>query len=178
MRRASTRGSRSATTISAAPTSWTSPSTPRSPSSRRRSNPPARGTWGKRGGGVSRPDSGGAAAVTTTPPPDPPTAPAPPHLLELARAWDRLRDDPALRCGVVTGAGGAFSAGMDLKTTIPPAAALARRERIPPDVFEALRRAADALLAGYDLHKPLIAAVDGPCLARGADMLIATDLRY
>ena len=123
-------------------------------------------------------DIDGAVAVITIDRPEARNALDPPHVLELARAWDRLRDDPTLRCGVVTGAGGTFSAGMDLKTTIPVAAALARRQRIPPDVFEALRRAADALLAGYDLRKPLIAAVDGPCLAGGADMLLATDIRY
>ena len=123
-------------------------------------------------------DIDGAVAVITIDRPAARNALDPPHILDLARAWDRLRDDPALRCGVVTGAGGTFSAGMDLKTTIPASAALARRERIPPDVFEALRRAADALLAGYDLRKPLVAAVDGPCLAGGADMLLATDVRY
>jgi len=120
----------------------------------------------------------GAVAVITIDRPEARNALDPPHILDLARAWDRLRDDPALRCGVITGAAGTFSAGMDLKKTIPAAAALARRERIPSEVFEALRRAADALLAGYDVGKPLVAAVDGPCLAGGADMLLATDVRY
>src|SRR5712691_1237638 len=103
----------------------------------------------------------GAVAIITIDRPEARNALDPPHILDLARAWDRLRDDPALRCGVITGA-----------------AALARRERIPSEVFEALRRAADALLAGYDVGKPLVAAVDGPCLAGGADMLLATDVRY
>ena len=86
----------------------------------------------------------GAVAVITIDRPEARNALDPPHILDLARAWDRLRDDPALRCGVITGAAGTFSAGMDLKKTIPAAAALARRERIPSEVFEALRRAADA----------------------------------
>ena len=120
----------------------------------------------------------GAVAVITIDRPEARNALDPPHILDLARAWDRLRDDPALRGGVITGTAGTFSAGMDLKKTIPAAAALARRERIPSEVFEALRRAADALLAGYDVGKPLVAAVDGPCLAGGADMLLATDVRY
>ena len=34
---------------------------------------------------------------------------------ELAAALDRLDADPGLRVGVLTGAGGTFSAGMDLK---------------------------------------------------------------
>src|ERR1700739_1597674 len=33
----------------------------------------------------------------------------------LADAMDRLDDDPGLSVGVLTGAGGSFSAGMDLK---------------------------------------------------------------
>src|SRR5207244_5819121 len=31
---------------------------------------------------------------------------------------------------------------------------------------------------GYELQKPLVAAVEGHCLAGGADMLLATDVRY
>jgi enoyl-CoA hydratase len=127
---------------------------------------------------VIRLDVDGAIAVVTIDRPEARNSLDPPHILDLARAWDRIRDDPAIRCGVVTGAGDTFSAGMDLKKTIPAAAALARRERIPPETFEALRRAADALLAGYDIAKPMVAAIDGPCLAGGADMVIATDVRY
>lgn len=123
-------------------------------------------------------DLDGPIAVVTIDRPEARNALDPPHILDLARAWDRIRDDDAIRCGVVTGAGGTFSAGMDLKRTIPVAAALARGERIAPRDFEALRRAADALLADYDIGKPLIAAVDGPCLAGGADMLLAMDVRF
>ena len=119
-----------------------------------------------------------AVAVVTIDRPEARNALDPPHILELAAAWDRIRDDPAIRCAVVTGAGGTFSAGMDLKKTIPVAAARARGERIPDDAFEALRRAADALLAGYDVVKPLVAAIDGPCLGGGADMVLSTDVRY
>ncbi len=123
-------------------------------------------------------DTDGPVATITIDRPEARNALDPEHILALAAAWDRLRDDAALRCGIITGAGGTFSAGMDLKKTIPAAAALARRERIPPETFEALRRAADALLAGYDVGKPLVAAIAGPCLAGGADMMLATDVRW
>src|SRR5206468_11777146 len=44
----------------------------------------------------------------------------PPTLRELAAAWRRIAADPEIRCAVLTGAGErVFSAGMDMKTTIP-----------------------------------------------------------
>ena len=45
----------------------------------------------------------------------------------LADATDRLDDDPSLSVGIVTGAGGSFCAGMDLKAF---AAARTRRSKV------------------------------------------------
>ena len=79
----------------------------------------------------------------------------------------------------MTGAGErAFCAGMDMASTIPAAQRLARGERIAPAEFEGLRNVATALLAGFDLGKPLVAAVNGHARAGGLDLLLAAEIRY
>ncbi len=80
----------------------------------------------------------------------------------LADAMDWLDADPALSVAVLTGAGGIFSAGMDLK-------AFARGEEI----------AIPGRGMGFTQKpptKPVIAAVEGPALAGGTEIILATDL--
>ena len=70
--------------------------------------------------------------------------------------------DLDIRCAVLTGAGDrVFCAGMDMKTTIPLSQRFARGERIDEQSMEGLRNVATALLAGFDLGTPLVAAVNG-----------------
>jgi enoyl-CoA hydratase len=80
----------------------------------------------------------------------------------LADAMDRLDGDPGLSVGVLTGAGGSFCAGMDLK-------AFTRGERV--DI--------EGRGLGFTQRppvKPLIAAVEGFALAGGTEVALATDL--
>jgi enoyl-CoA hydratase len=80
----------------------------------------------------------------------------------LADAVDRLDDDPGLSVGIVTGAGGSFCAGMDLK-------AFARGENV----------VVEGRGMGFTERppvKPLIAAVEGYGLAGGMELALATDL--
>jgi len=103
----------------------------------------------------------------------------PPTLRELAAAWRDIAADDAIRCAVVTGAGErVFCAGMDMKTTIPASQRLARGERIDAGDFEGLRDAATAVLAGFDLGKPLVCAINGHCRAVGLDLMLASELRF
>src|SRR5262245_10061003 len=103
----------------------------------------------------------------------------PPTLRELAEAWRRIADDAGIRCAVLTGAGDrVFCAGMDMRATIPVSQRLARGERIDPADFEGLRSVATALLAGFDLGKPLVCAVNGHARAGGLDLMLAAEIRY
>ena len=98
---------------------------------------------------------------------------------QLADAFAALAEDPALRVAILTGAGDrAFCSGGDLALTLP----LMTGAREPRDEWdrrllnepEVMARSA---LRGLDLVKPVIAAINGPCLAGGMETVLATDIR-
>jgi enoyl-CoA hydratase len=93
-------------------------------------------------------------------------------MLEIMReAWDLVDADPEIRVCVLTGAGGAFCAGADLKAMakVPSGQSFVAGG---PDLSRI-----DALLKGRRLTKPLIAAVEGAAVAGGTEILQATDIR-
>ena len=94
-----------------------------------------------------------------------------PMLALLKEAWDQEDGDPGIRACILTGAGGAFCAGADLK---------AMTASHPGDSFRSGgmdMSVLEPLLKGRRLTKPLIAAVEGPAIAGGTEILQATDLR-
>jgi len=128
---------------------------------------------------LERPAAHPHTAIVTIDRPERANALDPPTLRALAAAWRELATDDAVRCVVLTGAGErAFSAGMDLRTTIPAAERLARGERVDDETFAALRDVGTATLAAFDLGKPLVAAVNGHARAGGFDLMLAAELRY
>jgi enoyl-CoA hydratase/carnithine racemase len=126
-----------------------------------------------------RPADHPGVAVVTIDRPEQANSLDPPTIRALADAWRRVRDDVAIRVAVLTGAGErVFCGGMDMKTTIPASQRLARGERVDDETFAALRDVSTAILAGFDVGKPIVAAVNGHCRAVGFDLLLQTDVRF
>src|SRR6202008_4906025 len=92
-------------------------------------------------------------------------------LAVMVEAWDQVDNDPDVRSAILTGAGGYFCSGMDLKaaTARPPGDSFKDGSYDPSRIVP--------LLKGRRLTKPLIAAVEGPAIAGGTEILQGTDLR-
>ncbi len=100
-------------------------------------------------------------------------------MVRLADAWKEFGEDDALRVAIITGAGDkAFSVGADLGHLIP----VLTGARPPQDewderVLSDRRLTMYALLRGFRMYKPVIAAINGFCLAGGMELLQGTDIR-
>ena len=85
----------------------------------------------------------------------------------MEAAVDRLESDDELLIGIVTGAGSAFCAGADLK-----ALAAADADALP----SLTKRGHFAGFVNRERTKPVIAAVNGPAVAGGFEIVLACDL--
>jgi enoyl-CoA hydratase/carnithine racemase len=91
-------------------------------------------------------------------------------LLESERIWLDFNDDPEIWVGIFTGAGEkAFCAGADLKAI----ASIGGFELYRGPNGELIH----SLQTDLDLKKPVIAAINGHCLAGGMDMALSCDIR-
>jgi len=83
----------------------------------------------------------------------------------LAALWDRLEVDAGCRCIVLTGAGDrAFTSGADMSGDLSADSDVARMVN-------------HALLKDRPFSKPIVAAVNGDCVAGGLELLLSTDIR-
>jgi enoyl-CoA hydratase len=98
---------------------------------------------------------------------------SPEMIVGLADAWDRIDSDESIRCAILTGAGGYFCSGADLKAMNDAQNTSDAAKRTREDAGLAWK----ALLRSHRLTKPLIAAVEGFALAGGTEILQATDIR-
>ncbi len=98
----------------------------------------------------------------------------------LSEAWIEVRDNPDIWVAVVTGAPQpdrsperqVFSAGADLKGMSQ------RRSDGPPEAWPFWQTQSGNLLnRGLEVWKPVVAAINGLCLAGGVTLMLATDIR-
>ena len=90
----------------------------------------------------------------------------------LIEAFQRARDDVAARCVIVTGAGTAFCAGMDLAELTESLKNQGEANKVWDDALQ-LASLYDLI---YTLPKPTIAAVNGAAVAGGAGLVTVCDL--
>jgi enoyl-CoA hydratase/carnithine racemase len=81
----------------------------------------------------------------------------------VSAAIDRLESDAGISVAIITGAGGTFCSGMDLKAYVT-------------GEFPLVEGRGFAGLCEYTVKKPLIAAVEGYALAGGFEVAISCDL--
>ena len=115
----------------------------------------------------------GNVVILTMNRPEARNALSPDMLVGLADGFDYIDATADIRCAILTGAGGHFSSGADLKAMGTPS----ESEHVRNRMAESPNLHWKALLRDYRLSKPLIAAVEGYAVAGGTEMLQGTDIR-
>ncbi len=106
-----------------------------------------------------------------------------PHWRDLADSWKRFRDDDDARVAIITGVKDCFCAGADLKSFTGKVIETANGEPIDINNMENLKIdgipftvAMEGTLRTLPIYKPIIAAVGGPCVAGGIELVGGADI--
>jgi enoyl-CoA hydratase len=124
-------------------------------------------------------DRQGQIAIITLNRPKHHNALSPELICRLADTLDEFEADPDLRVAIITGAGDkSFCSGGDLEQTLP----LLTGARTPETKWDRrLSKSRDILFRstfkGVRSSKPIIAAINGHCLAGGFEFMLSTDIR-
>ncbi len=98
-------------------------------------------------------------------------------ICKLADAWTMLDEDNDIRVAVLTGAGGNFCSGMDLKSINRVTAGAAPENEFEERVQGDFNTIFKAWLKNPLPEKPVIAAIEGYALAGGTELVLGTDIR-
>ena len=100
---------------------------------------------------------------------------------ELPEVFRELDRDDAVRAVVIRGKGGVFSYGLDVKAIAPALMPMLAPENLAKERTALLRMLKD-WQSGFDAMercaKPIIAAIAGPCIGGGIDLISACDFRF
>jgi 2-(1,2-epoxy-1,2-dihydrophenyl)acetyl-CoA isomerase len=97
-------------------------------------------------------------------------------LFELAQAMPRLAQDPAVRLVVLTGKGGAFCAGGDVKGFASRAADSSNAPTFEQSA-QTLRARMEVCRWLHEMPKPTLAVISGPAAGAGLSLALACDMR-
>jgi len=115
----------------------------------------------------------GHVVILTMNRPEARNALSPDMIVGLADGFAYVDATADVRCAILTGAGGTFSSGADLKAMAKPS----DDARVMERMSQGKNLHWKALLRDYRVSKPLIAAVEGYAVAGGTEMLQGTDIR-
>jgi len=119
-------------------------------------------------------------AVITMNRPDRRNAFSPAMISAMGAVLAQVETDDAVGCVVLTGAGGAFSAGGDVKSMAAPPDGRGEGAGRPVDAAIHRQRLNQRATSGrlWSMPKPTIAAIGGPAAGAGLSLALACDLRY
>ena len=102
-----------------------------------------------------------------------------PMMAALNEAVPRVAADPSVRCVVLTGAGGAFCAGGDVKGfAADNKGGGASRPVSLEERVHGLRQGMELSRQLHEMPKPTLAVIPGPAAGAGLSLALACDLRF